>query len=400
MIVRKATLAIVMVASAGLVTVAIPAFAGGAHVHCGDVVTKSIVLGHDLACTGDGLTIGADGVTIDLNYHSVSGPDTATGIRTAGHDGVTVRRGALNGFGLEIRESNNVTVSRVTTPSVTMSRSDHVTLSRVRSAYHIRDSADIAISGGSIGGLDMTMALRMSVADAHIAGKVRGWVVPSLTFLRCRFDGVRLMYLDSPFARFIGNTVVDSSLSPSDSDEVLVENNRFLRSSLSAQIRSRRMIVRDNVFRGGGTALAIGSETPGVRIESNVFVDNDLGVHGQVIPLAMAGLVVRNNVFWNNRIAGLYLTPRSAGASGPMTFAGNMFVNNGHTSGGAVDSGGRAVNDGLHLDGITGDAVVIRDNLTVGNADYGIEVAPGPVTDGGGNTSVGDPSGCLGVACR
>ena len=400
MIVRRATLTIVMIASAGLLTVPIPAFARGAHVHCGEVVTKSIVLGHDLACTGDGLTIGADGVTIDLNHHSVSGPDTAAGIRTAGHDGVTVRRGALHGFGLDISESSDVTVSRVTTPSVTMFDSDHITLSRVRSAYHIRVATDIAIVGGSITGLDMSLALRMSVVDAHIAGEVRGWVVPSLTFIRCRFDRVRLMYLDSPFARFIGNTVVDSTLSPSDSDEVLVENNRFLRSSLSAQIRSRRMIVRDNVFRDGGTALAIGSQTPGVRIESNLFVNNDLGVFGQVIPPAMAGLVVRNNVFRDNRVAGLYLTPRFAAASGPMTFVGNRFIHNGHESGGAIDSGGRAVNDGLHLDGITGDAVVIRDNLTVRNADYGIEVAPGPVTDGGDNTSIGDPSGCLGIACR
>jgi len=369
------------------------------HVQCGDVLTESVQLHHDLACPGDGLTLGADGVTVDLNDHTISGPATATGIDTAGYDNANIRRGVLDGFGLVVRNSGHVTVHGVTAPSVFVSFSHHVELRRVRSSYQLQESEEVTVLDGSIAGLRMGFLLEASIVNSRVTGEVRGSFVPGVTFAACWFDHVRLTYFESAGARFLGNTAVDSSFAPVDSDNVVVERNRFVRSSVTAEIRSRRMVVRHNEFRGGTTALAIGDMTPGVRIEENLFVDNDFGVQGRVIPPAMAGLVVRANVFRRNRVAGLYLTARLDLPAGAMTFAGNLFVGNGHDAGGTVDSAGRTVDDGLHLDGIAGEAVVVRDNLTVRNADHGIEVAPGPVTDGGGNVSVGDPSGCLGVTC-
>jgi hypothetical protein len=78
-----------------------------------------------------------------------------------------------------------------------------------------------------------------------------------------------------------------------------------------------------------------------------------------------------------------------------MVVSGNTFANNGHRPGGRTDLLGNPLDDGLHI--TSGGGITVAGNRTSGNADYGIE-APGAI-DGGGNTSTGDPSGCLGVTC-
>src|SRR5438552_12880 len=57
---------------------------------CGKTIKHDTTLGADLTgCSGDGLTIGKDGVTLNLNGHTVSGTG-AVGIRLDGHQHVTV----------------------------------------------------------------------------------------------------------------------------------------------------------------------------------------------------------------------------------------------------------------------------------------------------------------------
>src|SRR3954452_16738595 len=70
---------------AGLVLAgAVPAVASEAHVGqpvgCGSVLTRSTVLQTDLLdCPGNGLVIGADGITVDPNGHRISGRIISTG---------------------------------------------------------------------------------------------------------------------------------------------------------------------------------------------------------------------------------------------------------------------------------------------------------------------------------
>jgi hypothetical protein len=48
-------------------------------VQCGQTLTHSVKLTKDLVnCRGDGLVIGADGITVDLNGHTVDGVVTET----------------------------------------------------------------------------------------------------------------------------------------------------------------------------------------------------------------------------------------------------------------------------------------------------------------------------------
>src|SRR3954464_11065087 len=82
--------------------------ASAAQVKCGDTITTDTTLHHDLVnCPNNGILIGADNVTLNLNGHRIDGDGTPAdgcdpqtefcdvGVGNFGHDGVTVMRGSL-----------------------------------------------------------------------------------------------------------------------------------------------------------------------------------------------------------------------------------------------------------------------------------------------------------------
>src|SRR5215204_936953 len=77
---------------------------------CGQVITQDTTLEDDLTdCPGDGIVIGADGIMLDLNGHTVSGATCDTdcvsnrGVdNTAGHDGVWILNGTIRGFAYSV----------------------------------------------------------------------------------------------------------------------------------------------------------------------------------------------------------------------------------------------------------------------------------------------------------
>jgi parallel beta-helix repeat protein len=76
-----------------------PAHAG--QVRCGATLTANTTLDRDLLnCPGDGLIIGADNITVNLNGHTITGrahPGSA-GIRNVGHTGVKIQDGDFSGL--------------------------------------------------------------------------------------------------------------------------------------------------------------------------------------------------------------------------------------------------------------------------------------------------------------
>src|SRR5215217_4952654 len=83
--------------------------ASASHVSCGDTITADTTLDSDLVdCPGNGIVIGADDVTLDLNGHTIDGDgvlgcDELYGCdfgvdNTAGHDGVTIENGSIRDF--------------------------------------------------------------------------------------------------------------------------------------------------------------------------------------------------------------------------------------------------------------------------------------------------------------
>jgi|GEM_PF-2340303 len=77
-------------------------------VECGDVLTEDTYLEHDIACTGDGLLIGADGICLDCQGHTISG-DLGSGdygITIENRSDVTIRNCEITGFGRGISMTN------------------------------------------------------------------------------------------------------------------------------------------------------------------------------------------------------------------------------------------------------------------------------------------------------
>jgi CSLREA domain-containing protein len=68
-------------------------------VFCGQVITQSIIVRNDLFnCLWDGLVVGAPGITIDLDGHSIDGVGIAAGIRNDGYDFVSIKNGIVREF--------------------------------------------------------------------------------------------------------------------------------------------------------------------------------------------------------------------------------------------------------------------------------------------------------------
>jgi hypothetical protein len=79
---------------------------------CGDTITTDITLHEDLVdCPNNGIVIGADNITLNLNGHLIDGDGAPTsgcnsdkefcdtGIVSEGHDGVTMMHGSIRQFG-------------------------------------------------------------------------------------------------------------------------------------------------------------------------------------------------------------------------------------------------------------------------------------------------------------
>ncbi len=79
---------------------------------CGETITVDTTLDSDLVdCPNNGIVIGADDITLDLNGHRIDGDGKEfkpcpkeefcdIGVLNAGHDGVTVRDGSVREFGV------------------------------------------------------------------------------------------------------------------------------------------------------------------------------------------------------------------------------------------------------------------------------------------------------------
>jgi hypothetical protein len=65
-------------------------------VFCGQTLTASTTVANDLTnCPGDGLVIGAAGITLDLNGHTIDGQLAGFGIRSDRFVNVTIEHGTI-----------------------------------------------------------------------------------------------------------------------------------------------------------------------------------------------------------------------------------------------------------------------------------------------------------------
>lgn len=77
---------------------------------CGATIVANLKLDHDLTCAGDGLIVGADGIKIDLNGHTLMGPGSGVGITLTGRTNVSIVAGTVINFAVGVRMINSTDI--------------------------------------------------------------------------------------------------------------------------------------------------------------------------------------------------------------------------------------------------------------------------------------------------
>ena len=82
---------------------------------CGSTIVTDLILDHDLTCTGNGLIVGADGIKIHLNGHTITGPGSGRGISLSLRSGVSIQGGTIRNFesGVFVANSSEITIKRI-----------------------------------------------------------------------------------------------------------------------------------------------------------------------------------------------------------------------------------------------------------------------------------------------
>ena len=344
-----------------------------AEITCGTVLTTSVTLHEDLDCTGDALIIGANGITVNLAGHSITGAGTGSGILADLHDDLTVHSGTIAGFATDVN------------------------LSQVRNATFTA----LAIQDGQGVRLFLTEDVRFRSTN----------LTDSQAFIqhgqRTSFDSLVARHSNFFLSEAVDVTIASSSLDDTvvhgfESDRVSVVNSRLDNSPIDYGVTSRDWLIQNNTMRSAGEGVHIGPTAPRSRIIGNTFIGNGIGVLVDPNFLDEAdGTVISDNTFIDNAVAGVLVDFFQGVLHSPtMTISRNRFLRNGFQPNGRTDHLGRPVADGAHITAAPGSMITVADNLANHNAAYGNFADPGSVIDGGGNKSIGDPLGCLGVVCQ
>jgi parallel beta-helix repeat protein len=382
------------------------AFAQGhaAQPSCGDVITTDTTLAGDLTnCPGDGLVIGADSVTLDLNGHTVDGDGTPgaagpnVGILNEGYDGVTIENGTVRefDFGLLLRAGSAGEIRGVATTH--NSRAGM----RLEGLGGNRFTGNTSAENGTFG--------------VNFFGGNHDNLFESNTVADNGDGGIGDFVSDHD--RFAYNTVTgnaEDGISVGGSTDTVVEHNSVSDNFAGiAVFGSDRNQVKSNRVAGNHFGIIVDGDDNSVvenDVSDSVGCDDDEGcglgisVEGGAenlvaknhvsdtasngIALNAFGAPVSGNVFRENHIRdagadGIAIGPVPAGPVLDTLLEGN------HVSG--------ASDDGIDVDSST---TTLTRNHATRNGDLGIEAVPG-VVDGGGNHAAGNgnPAQCTNVAC-
>jgi parallel beta-helix repeat protein len=367
-----------------------------AKVTCGQVITTSTTLANDLTgCPADGIVIGADNITLDLNGHVVTGDGSGendVGIaNAAGHDGVTITGGSVRAF------------------------AEGVLIAGARD----NEVRDIATSGQGHAGIFVDSSSRIEVAGNRVAANGAGIVVSRSDHVDVLGNNVSgtafggIPVFSSHDVRIAGN-VVSRTTEPGvllldDSDANRVEDNDISRAPDGIHVFAGgdgNVISGNHVHATGGGIILEQADANTItanHVDHNAFVG--IGADGGDDNLIAQNLVVANG---DGSEAGIHLLSTDPTAPAER----NAITGNG-VSGNLGDgilvedtllqtliAGNRTKNnsdDGIDVDG---SSATLTANAADANGDLGIEAAPG-VVDGGANTARGNgnPLQCVNVAC-
>ena len=146
----------------------------GAQAHaalsCGKTVTKDVKLRKDLKnCPGDGLEIGASGITVDLNGHKIDGQgSTGAGINAIGNEDVIIKGGGggrITQFdvGVDFLSTDNSRVSGIKVDDVT---SDGIFVNSASST----ELKNNTITEADDDGISVSHSVEIEISDNAVTG--------------------------------------------------------------------------------------------------------------------------------------------------------------------------------------------------------------------------------------
>jgi parallel beta-helix repeat protein len=345
---------------------------------CGEVITTDTTLHTDLVnCPNNGIVIGADGITLDLNGHTIDGDGAPTigcdprtefcdeGLPNFGHDGVTVMHGSIRdfAFGPEVASARHVRLLDISSTRQTFF-----------GALFFRSARSVVRSGSF---------------SRNIAPEGDGIGVFSSDHLRILHNEIR---------RNPGPGV-----HVGDSAENLIKGNSFSRNGpgITLEEANRNQVQRNHLSRRGGILVA-----PGDR---NVIASNRVSRAQDSIAIEKG----RGNLVAGNLVVGSHGDGIRLGIRRPSIGGANNVVRRNRVRGSADDGFHvyekddhsilrRNLATGAGDDGfdIEGRRSKLTRNRALRNHDLGIEAVRG-VIDGGGNEASGngDPRQCRRIAC-
>jgi parallel beta-helix repeat protein len=353
---------------------------------CGDTITTDTTLYADLVdCPSNGLVIGADDITLDLNGHTIDGDGALVdpcedetcdvGVDNgAGHSKVTVVGGTVKefGFGVLVGGADDNRLGRLTVTD------------NILSGTLVFDSTHLRITRSTISrnGLDSDFSgiAAFAMRDGVIAHS------------RIAHNGDIGLYAEG----IDGNRITGNRFSGNPEAGLLFDG--------SGNVLSGNHVIRngdgialagdDNVVRGNHITRALGCPDGcgyGISFEGgsrNVFAWNVIsrarwGIRVDAFTGLARGTVVRHNLVRGSAEDNIVIDQERAGTVENTLVARNIVV--------------RAGDDGID---VNSPSTRISGNVAVRNHDLGIEAVAG-VTDGGGNHAAanGNPQQCTNVSC-
>ncbi|MDQ1477945.1 MAG: hypothetical protein QOE62_3174 [Actinomycetota bacterium] len=389
---------------------------------CGAEIVTSVRLHHDLVgCRGDGLVVGAPGITIDLNGHTISGTNApgSEGIADDGYGHVIVEHGKIRAFfvnGVGLRQAPASLVRGLTIRAIGAGGVD----GQFSTGIAVDNSPATRISGN-----DISNDVVAFEADGIVVKASPGTRIDHNRLNRNSWDG--LFVFASPQSR-VDRNVADANPNNGmavngSSDLTRLTGNDTSRNGnvgIAAGAMRRAVIDWNTADRNG---FGMNAEDTGLfffdlhdsEIDHNTASRNIVGIdlfgglHGST------GNHVVGNVANDNQIIGVVI---DVGDGGTLTNGanGNTVIGNvaDRNRGSVADDGGGIGVFGTgnrlrrnHANGNTANGLLVRTagntltlNVANENAAHGIDAVTG-TTDGGGNRAHrNQPPQCLGVACR
>ena len=270
---------------------------------CGDTITVDTVLAADLLdCPSNGIVIGADGITLDLNGHTIDGDNALMdpcpenefcdiGVANDGHDGVTIKGGDISefAFGVFVFAARGNDLSDLSTTENVFSGIllGDVARSRVRRST-------------SFGNVGPDSGVGITLFESH-----NNRIANNRSFDNAEL-GIHLLRSNH---HYVGNNLVRGN--PEDGiilegDGNLIVGNRVVRNSISVTLFSGldahadgNVVRRNHVRRGPRGGISIDRAVEGTVVKRNhVF---GAGGHGILVGNPTTR-VTRNEARYNHRL--------------------------------------------------------------------------------------------------